>query len=133
MRAPFEIVDSRGRSRYRIEPLDGDEVRVTVTSGEDLSASQVLEMTPTDMRELVFFFEELAVEWTGWRGAKVWKPPNERTSLEATHDGLGHVTLEARLFPRYYDLEWCVKAALQLEAGQLDAVAGLAKSAVTDS
>jgi hypothetical protein len=126
----LEIVDSRGRSSYRIEPLSRDEARVSIRVGEELNATQTLEITPADYRELVGFLDEIAREWKGWSEQKVWRLQDERTSLEASHDGLGHVMLTARLLPRLYDLDWSAQATITLEAGQLDAVVERVRSAV---
>lgn len=129
----LSLSDYAGRTRYRLTSSSDAMVRVEVAVGDELRASQVLEVTPSDLRELMGFFDELAADWAGWRDAKIWKLRDERTSLEARHDGLGHVTVLLRLFPLYYDSDWSVQATLALESGQLDAVARRVREALSQA
>src|SRR5919106_1795859 len=118
--ASVVLLDTPARTRYEIRRTAGEAALVSIQVEDEVSASQVLEVTNGDLRELRGFVEELAREWRGWDVPKVWKLRDERTSLEARHDGYGHITLAARLFPYDYHDDWRVEATLIYEAGQLD-------------
>ncbi len=68
------------------------------------------------------FFGGLATDWRGWKGERGWHALEGELSLKAESDRTGHVYLSVELRdgapPR-----WQVKAALVLEAGQLDRLA----------
>lgn len=67
------------------------------------------------------FFAELAQDWRGWNGERRWESLEGDLSLVATHDGLGTVTLTARL--RTGPLathRWDASADLLLDAGSFD-------------
>ncbi len=68
------------------------------------------------------FFEDLATDWKGWKGAREWRALEGELNLKADSDRTGHVHLSVELRdgapPR-----WQVNAALVLEAGQLDGLA----------
>lgn len=111
------------RTVFEIHPLGIDRAVVRLFVEDALYATQVLAVEASDLRALSGFFDELARDWRGWSASKVWKLADERASLEARHDGAGHVTIVARLFPRDFDDDWQANATLLFEPGQLDSVA----------
>jgi Family of unknown function (DUF6228) len=91
---------------------DGLHVRTTVTI--DGAGTQ----SPDD---LVSFMQRLADDWRGWPGRRSWHAVEREMTVDATHDGRGHVTLEITLrrHRRPHALDaWSVTTALVLEAGE---------------
>jgi hypothetical protein len=58
-------------------------------------------------------FEGMAHEWRGWQGSKEWASLEGELTLSAIHNGLGTITLQARLA----HLDWDARADLELDAG----------------
>jgi hypothetical protein len=97
--------------------------RVTLKSG-GLNASTDIDLDSIrhSERPIGDFFLGLAADWRGWTGERTWG--GGPLTLCATHDGLGHVTLDVRLVTNvYYEPDWEARADIQLEAGRLDQVA----------
>jgi hypothetical protein len=69
------------------------------------------------------YFESMAAEWAGWKGTKDWSSLEGEFTLSAKSDSTGHVTLSYFLRPPYTGFHWELKGALELEAGQLSAIA----------
>ncbi len=67
------------------------------------------------------FFEDVANNWRGWRGAKEWSSYEGDFKLSATSDGKGHVFLRVSLGAGASDDLWRAETQLLLEAGQLEA------------
>jgi hypothetical protein len=86
-------------------------------------------------QHLAAFFEDLAQEWRGWNGDKVFAVVEHDLALRATHDGSGHVVLWVRLGTHVAaDAKtWHVSVPLGLEARQLDRVADAVRLALVDS
>ncbi len=63
-------------------------------------------------------FEDMAIEWRGWSGAKRWRSLEGKIELSATHDGLGRIGLLVVLSEPYG--EWKAEGTVALEAGSLD-------------
>ncbi len=74
---------------------------------------------------LTGFFEELATAWRGWEGAKEWESVEGDLEFAATHDGLGNVTLRARVAKLGEGWDWEAWCELTLDAGaHLEATLG---------
>lgn len=73
--------------------------------------------------DLGAFSRAIATDWKGCKGDKVWSTLENEFELKATSDSLGHVRLEFVLRKPHTGFEWEVRAALELEAGQLDRIA----------
>ena len=103
-------------SRYPVEY-----VRVSLKD-KDIAASsaKIFLYTPHDLAD---FFEDLAANWKGWEGIKVWASIEEDFALSCKSDNLGHVAMEVTLKSGLYEDDWCVKAVIYMDAGQLEAVA----------
>jgi Family of unknown function (DUF6228) len=99
---------------------DSDSFHVRLT-GHDFKAEAGVSafMAPS----LGNFFDSLADEWTGWQGKKVWSSLEGEFTLTATSDSTGHVTLAYFLRPPYTGFHWELRGALEIEAGQLAAIA----------
>jgi uncharacterized protein DUF6228 len=74
---------------------------------------------------LIGFFEDIAVAWRGWEGEKSWASVEGDLEFAATHDGLGHVSLRARVANLGEGWDWDAWCELILDAGaHLEATLG---------
>jgi Family of unknown function (DUF6228) len=72
-------------------------------------------------------FNELAANWNGWEGTKVWRAIEGELELKATSDRLGHVTLAVAVSPYPSAGQWSAQAEVTVEAGQLERLASDAR------
>jgi hypothetical protein len=71
--------------------------------------------------DLSGYFATLATDWRGWAGERRWSSLEDDVTLVARHDGLGAVTLTARLRTEAFATHrWDASAELVLDAGALD-------------
>jgi hypothetical protein len=103
-------------SRYPVEYL-----RVSLKD-KDIAAS-CAKVYIYEPHSLASLFGELADSWKGWEGAKEWSSVEGDFSLSCKSDGLGHVAIEVRLKSGLDEDDWCVKAVIHVDAGQLDDIA----------
>jgi hypothetical protein len=75
---------------------------------------------------LAAFLSELAENWRGWQGVKSWSDFENTLSIQAEHDGLGHITLTFEMRRSQYD-GWRLTGPLPVEAGALDRLAATAR------
>ena len=94
----------------------------SVEMGDD-SASARLRVYAYDAGHLAVLFDNMAREWRGWPGEKVWYSPEREFDLCATSDGRGHITLKVCLVPPVPTPPWRFECNISLEAGQLDQLA----------
>jgi hypothetical protein len=87
-----------------------------------MNAEVMVDNAP-DGESLVKYFQTLNRNWTGWEGEKTWRALEDEYRLSATMSNTGHVTLTARLNVFSYLWEWEAKAELDIENGQLEALA----------
>jgi hypothetical protein len=73
-------------------------------------------------KPLAPFFYDLAKDWRGWKGKRVWSAYEGGLRLSCSHDGLGHILIVTEL-REAYSRTWEVRVDLVVEAGQLDAIA----------
>jgi hypothetical protein len=74
--------------------------------------------------DLSGYFAALAADWRGWEGERRWESLEGDLGLIAAHDGLGTVTLTARLRTAPFSTHrWDASAELMLDAGGLDRLA----------
>jgi len=83
---------------------------------------------PTDgPGDLAEFLQQLADDWRGWRGRRVWHALGRELTVEATPDVRGYVALEITVRRHrwsYANDVWSATIVLMLEAGeQIDALA----------
>jgi hypothetical protein len=96
-------------------------VRVNLKDKDIASSSaQIFLDTPHDLAD---FFEDLAVNWKGWEGVKSWASIEEDFALSCKSDNPGHVAMQVTLKSGLYEDDWCVKAVIYMDAGQLGAIA----------
>ncbi len=69
------------------------------------------------------YFQDIAANWRGWKGEKKWGTLEGEFELTATSDSTGHVKLAVFLRAPHTGFHWELRSALELEAGQLDAIA----------
>jgi hypothetical protein len=98
------------------------EIQATVHLGH-LTASRTFHEGPgfADFREIAELFAEVALDWRGWKGSRVWESADDDFLLVCTHDGVSGVEVKVTL--RGYEEDWEVTSGLFLETGQLDALA----------
>ncbi len=77
-------------------------------------------------------FRELAREWSGWKGDKAWCAMDGEFTIAATTDAAGHVTLEFKLPGSLVPPCWAASLSVQLEAGQLEELARVARQFFDD-
>jgi uncharacterized protein DUF6228 len=68
------------------------------------------------------FFDDLAKNWRGWKGAKKWEAYEGGLGLSCTSDRLGHITVTVELREGSPE-RWLVRGEVPLEAGQLERLA----------
>lgn len=96
-------------------------------NARNFNASIEVENPPYGMSPAEFF-ERIAAEWSGWKGAKEWGAIEGEYNLSATCDSLGHITLEVEINRNGYPLCWPGILSLIIEAGQLEKLARDAKA-----
>jgi hypothetical protein len=70
----------------------------------------------TGFDDLVAFFCQLASDWRGWRGERVYESMEHELRLAATHDG--HVRLAVQLLQSSLPNGWSANAVMQLDPGE---------------
>ena len=69
--------------------------------------------------EFPFWLERLAQSFRGWQGVKRWSTWDSALSMEARHDGAGHVTLLVAIAaPDGHEPDWTASARLVVDAGE---------------
>lgn len=73
--------------------------------------------TPLDQ-----FFGDLAKNWRGWKGSRVWDATEGGLTLACRHDGVGTVMIDVEL--RHLSGQgWTARAEIPADPGQLDELA----------
>jgi len=93
---------------------------VTIKSHEIRAETRASSYRSVSLAE---YFRDIAENWRGWNGRKHWATLEGELEFTATSDKTGHVRLGFSLRPPYTGFHWEVRGALELEAGQLDAIA----------
>ncbi|WP_436534368.1 DUF6228 family protein [Actinoplanes sp. HUAS TT8] len=74
------------------------------------------------------FVGRLAADWQGWDGPRTWQSMERELTLDARHDGRGHVSLGVTLRApdrAWDDTAWSARVVFVLEAGeQMTGLAG---------
>jgi hypothetical protein len=100
-----------------------NEYFTVVFSSASLSALHRVWVYTGDCERLVNLFLDMAKNWTGWEGAKIWDAIEGDFSLSCTSDKLGHITLEIELVERNAPELWFARFNVEIEAGQLEKIA----------
>lgn len=98
--------------------------RVAIRSHNITAFSKVYVFDPFDYN-LKKFFEELAENWKGFDGEKVWTSLEGEFTLTCTSDNLGHFAIESTI--RNNLDTWNVRNTIYVEAGQLEEIASEVK------
>jgi hypothetical protein len=61
------------------------------------------------------FLSDLDEDWRGWKGGRVWESIGRELKLTCAHDGIGHVSVVARLRAR----GWVAAITITLDVGGL--------------
>ena len=105
---------------YRDNSPLAESFLVTIQSGEVRAETRASSYMATSLGE---YFRDIAANWSGWKGEKNWETLEGEFKLTATADSTGHIRLGFSLRPPYTGYHWALCGALELEAGQLDALA----------
>ena len=81
------------------------------------ASSRVSAHYASEFDDLVTFFRQLAADWRGWDGERVYESLERNLRLVATHDG--HVQLAVQLWqePRW-QAGWSAAAVIMLDPGE---------------
>jgi hypothetical protein len=100
-------------ARLRVEVLD-DGLSAETTATIDRS-------TAGSADDLGTFLQQLADNWRGWPGNRVWHALENEMTVDARHDGRGYVTLGVmlrRCRQAYIDDAWSARVVFTVEAGE---------------
>jgi uncharacterized protein DUF6228 len=105
-----------------VDLYDGGYVhRVFVEISDDgIAASGWVTFEGQASRTLRDFLMWLDQDWRGWPGTRTWAALGTEMTLEAAHDGTGHVRIAVTLrqAERSDDHAWSARIVLTLEAGE---------------
>jgi hypothetical protein len=114
-RGEIEFSEKEGLRRS-----DGSEYfRVTIRSQHMWAYTQVYVYDAFDY-DLPRFFGELAENWKGFAGERVWTSLEGEFKIVCTSDSLGHFALKSII---ENDMETCSINTIYVEAGQLEEIA----------
>lgn len=117
----LRIKSARDSARLELSRVSSESIRAIFKSPVfDAAIAQVWLLSAEDPAA---FFDDLASHWRGWKGEKSWASLEGQLSFRATCDSLGHIQLRVRLRDDFGRAEWTVEGTLELEAGQLEALA----------
>lgn len=102
-----------------IQSTGSEYFRVTIRSQHMWADTKVYSFDPFNYR-LTKFFEELAENWKGFDGEKVWTSLEEEFKIVCTSDSLGHFALKVIISN---NLGMCSINTIYIESGQLDNIA----------
>lgn len=72
--------------------------------------------------QMTAFFDDLARNWRGWPGNKLWESLEGECRMSAANDGKGHIDLNVSLRPSPNPNAWRFDGVVLIEAGQLDSL-----------
>jgi hypothetical protein len=126
----FEINSGNGKKAIFDSPKfnkDGwlDRYRLTLESAS-MNAVMDVENPPYGV-SLIEYLSGLANNWDGWEGAKSWECLEGEFSIETTMSKLGHATMKIIMNVYGTPSDWVAIAELDIEAGQLEAIAKKAR------
>jgi hypothetical protein len=107
-------------SRYPVEYLH------VSLKDKDIAASSA-KVYIYEPHSLASFFEDLAANWKGWEGTKEWSSVEGDFNLSCDSDSLGHIAMKVTLKSGLYEDDWCVLVVINIDAGQLEEIAGKVK------
>ena len=118
----MEIKSAHSGARLRFSDIQGDYFYATLTSPEYSGTVRI--WAYTDSHGLANLFTSMAEKWRGWTEEMKWSSIEGEFSMTCSRDKLGHITLNIELRQEFGDLEpWRLRAALVVDAGQLETIA----------
>lgn len=124
MHGPVIIKSTRDGITLELIDYSGHHYDVALRGPDVKGAASVYAEKPVeDPARLAEFFRDLAANWRGWVGEKKYESLEEELLLKATSDSLGHTELEVWLTSGPPPFHWTLRAALLIEAGQLESIA----------
>ncbi|NEQ48099.1 MAG: hypothetical protein F6K00_33025 [Leptolyngbya sp. SIOISBB] len=100
----------------------GNEYFTVAFLGASITALHRVWAYTGDCERLANLFLEMAENWKGWEGTKIWDAIEGDFSLSCTSDKLGHVTLRVKLVERDTPELWSAEFNVEVEAGQLEKI-----------
>jgi len=70
--------------------------------------------------DLPWFFEDIAANWKGWKGEKIWASIEDDFVVKATSDSTGHICLEITMKS---DCNWRFQGEIWIDAGDTEDIA----------
>ncbi|WP_327096456.1 DUF6228 family protein [Nocardia vinacea] len=105
----------------RVDQWGDNSIQVCVRIGAPGLLAAVHQVTLAVMgdSDLVWFFDDLARNFTGWDGARVWESMDRDLRVEAVFASHGYVSLTWTVKPwRHMDGNWTASTTVVLEAGE---------------
>ena len=93
--------------------------------GRGITANVRVDNPPYGQSPFVLF-EQMNNEWSGWKEPKGWCAMEGECNLRATYETRGHIILSAGIDNQ--SGSWSANANIDIEAGELDSLARLAKA-----
>ncbi|MET3803661.1 hypothetical protein ABIB25_000645 [Nakamurella sp. UYEF19] len=115
-----EVNIGSGGQGLHLEIETPDHLLATLRSDGLTASCWVFYGYTNGLQELVRFFEQLAQDWSGWPGTRVWESLEEELRIEAKHE-LGHVQLLVTLTKTrtgWRPEGWKVTVHLTIDPGQ---------------
>jgi hypothetical protein len=107
--------------REGLQRTDGSEYfRVTIRGNGLTASARVYAFEPTGGLEQ--FLKEIAANWRGWEGEKIWTSLEGELRLGCTSDSLGHIAIEVTLHEAGAG-GWSARDVFHVDAGQLEQIA----------
>jgi hypothetical protein len=111
----------KARSQRADEVKGGEPVDDTKEVSPDCPPQAATEATQ-DGEQLAKLFAQMANEWRGWEGEKIWRSLDGELNLAFRHDGIGAINAKVRMRDETM-VNWVVEGELALELGSLDGLA----------
>jgi hypothetical protein len=68
-------------------------------------------------------FDDIAKQWSGWKGIKTWDAMEGELRISATSDSTGHITIHFEVPGNNVTACWSAKFTIVVEAGQVERLA----------
>ena len=119
----LRIKSSNSDTAIEFAERKGDYFRVSILGRAHSATRDVYAYTDAD--GLARLFTEAAHDWKGWKEPKIWESLEGELRGALTHDGKGEVTLKVDINADQGGTDpWRHHAALSIDAGQLETIAG---------
>jgi hypothetical protein len=112
------ISDCEGRGHIKIEWAGDDEWKLSLQF-DTVSATLTTPYLYSE-KSLPDFFADLAANWKGWKGERVWSA--YALGITAVHNGRSRVLLTLDIHPFAVPNPWRATATLEVEPGELEGI-----------